>query len=130
MSSSSVELTTFTKPSGPLTKRISLASDGTLRSDGSACIMSEGSAQRTRFADLAAFAEHIASMAPHEAIALGVLRDGLPDQVQIATKKALNGTSYCPDLIARTADHIIYRPDRPAFVLIDIDTKGMPDIVR
>jgi hypothetical protein len=125
-----VEITAFTKAGGLLTKRISLAPDGTLRSDGSVCIMVSGSAKRKRFDDLAAFADHIVTMASHEAIALGALRDDLPDQAQITTKRGLNGTEFRPDLIARTADNIIYRPDRPALVLIDIDTKGMPAHVR
>ena len=41
-----IEITTLSKTGGPLTKRISLAPDGTLRSDGSACVMSSGIAQR------------------------------------------------------------------------------------
>jgi hypothetical protein len=125
-----IEITTFTKAGGLLTKRISLAPDGTVRSDGSACLMSAGSAQRTRYDNLAAFAGHIATMSSHEAISLGTLRDDLPDQVQITTKSALNGTDYRPGLIARTAEYIVYRADRPALALIDIDTKGMPSMVR
>ena len=125
-----IEITTLTKTGGPLTKRISLASDGTLHSNGSACVMSAGSAQRAQFDDLASFAGFIARLAPHEAIALGALRDDLPDRVKITTKSALNGTHHRPDLIARSADHIIYRPGQPALALIDIDTKGMPDHVR
>jgi hypothetical protein len=125
-----VEIATFTKADGPLTKRIGLAPDGTLHSDGSACVMSAGSAQRMVFDDLTTFADHVAAMSPQEALALGALRDDLLDTVQIATKRALNGTEFRPDLIARTADYIMYRPDRPALVLIDIDAKGMPSAVR
>ena len=47
-----------------------------------------------------------------------------------ATKRALNGTEFRPDLIARTAEHIVHRPDRPAPVLVDVDVKGMPRMVR
>ena len=129
--SAPIEITALTKTGGPLTKRIALAQDGSLHSDGSACVMSRGSAQRARFDDLATFADRIGTLASHEAIALGVLRQGLPDNVQIDTKKKLeelNG-SAAPDLIARTGDHIIYRPGQPALALIDIDTKGMPDAV-
>ncbi len=125
-----IEITRLTKGGGPLTKRISLAPDGTLRSDGSACLMLAGTAQRARFDDLAAFADHIATMASREAIALGALRDDLPEEVQITTKRQLNGTNTRLDLIARTADHIVYRPDQLALALIDIDTKGMPSAVR
>jgi hypothetical protein len=52
--------------------------------------------------------------------------------VKITTKKTLtklNGAA-APALIARTADHIFYRQGRPALVLIDVDTKGMPETVR
>jgi hypothetical protein len=41
----------------------------------------------------------------------------------------LNGTVR-PDVIARTAEHIGYRPGKPALALIDVDTKGMPGAVR
>ena len=40
------EITLFAKFSGPLTKRISLEADGSIRSDGSACLMARGSACR------------------------------------------------------------------------------------
>ena len=126
-----VEITTLTKAGGPLTKRITLAADGSLHSDGSACVMSRGSARRVRFDNLGAFAGHIASLDSSEAIALGALRADLPDQVQIATKHALeklNGAAG-PEIIARTGDHIAYEAGRPALVLVDIDTKGMPATV-
>jgi hypothetical protein len=127
-----IAITTLAKTGGPLTKRISLAADGTLHSDGSACIMSTGSAQRATFAGLASFAACIATLMSHQAIALGVLRHDLPDQVEITTKarrEKLNGAS-APHLIARTAEHISYRPDQPALALIDVDTKGMPGSVK
>ena len=84
-----IEITTLAKTGGPLTKRISLAPDGSLHSDGSACVMSAGQAQRAKFDNLTAFAACIGSLSPHEAIALGALRDDLPDQVQITTKARL-----------------------------------------
>jgi len=93
--------------------------------------MSKGSARRARFDDLAGFAVCISALASHEAIALGALRQGLPENVQIDTKKKLeqlNG-SAAPDLIARTSEHIVYRPGQPALALLDYDTKGMPAAV-
>ncbi len=123
-----VEITMLLKVGGPLTKRITLGPDGSLNSDGSACIMSQGEACRLRFDDLVAFGGCINELGSHEAIALGTLRADVPDRVRITTKERLkdwNG-SVPPDLIARTSDHIIYRPGRPALALIDIDTKGMP----
>ena len=127
-----IEITGLAKADGPLTKRITLAPDGSLKSDGSACVMSKGRAGRATFDNLEAFAVYIASLDPNEAIALGALRDDLPDMVEITTKgwlEELNGTAR-PDLIARTGDHIAYRPDESALALIDVDTKGMPAAVK
>jgi hypothetical protein len=132
MNRSQVEITGFAKPGGPLTKRIKLAADGSLHSDGSACVMSVGWARRLRFDTLDGFAECIATLHPNEAIALGALRDELADRVAVTTKHrlaALNGTAT-PEVIARTGSHIYYRPNQPALALIDFDTKGMPPSVQ
>jgi len=45
-----IVLTRLTKAGGPLTKQISLAADGTLIKDGSACVMTRGTAERVRVA--------------------------------------------------------------------------------
>ena len=127
-----MEITKISKTGGPLTKRITLGPNGSLNSDGSACIMSEGQACRFRFGDLVTFSKFIDGLASCEAIALGALRADLQDLVRITTKdrlKDLQG-SVPPDLIVRTGDHIIYRPGQPALALIDIDTKGMPASVK
>jgi hypothetical protein len=129
--STPVEITTLAKAGGPLTKRISLVEDGSLHSDGSACVMSRGSARRIRFDGLATLAEHIAALDSNEAIALGTLRPDLPDQVEIVTKDKLakmNGAVQ-PGIIARTGGHITYAPGRLALALLDFDTKGMPPSV-
>jgi hypothetical protein len=129
--STPVEITTLTKAGGPLTKRITLAPDGSLHSDGSACVMSRGSARRMRFDGLATLAAHIAALDSNEAIALGTLRSDLPDQVEIVTKDRLakmNGAAQ-PGIIARTGGHITYRQGRLALALLDFDTKGMPPSV-
>ncbi len=120
-----IEITRLVKTGGPLTKRITLAPDGSLHSDGTACVMSHGSAQRARFGNLEAFAASIGNLDSNEAIALGMLRADLPDKVWITTKDKLNGIAQ-PSIVARTGDHIVYRPGHPALALIDIDTKGMP----
>jgi hypothetical protein len=83
----SCEITLFEKSGGILSKHISLKSDGSIHSDGSACVMSRGRASRTKVADVHALAALIASLRPYQAIALGVIRDGLPDQVKIVTKQ-------------------------------------------
>jgi hypothetical protein len=124
-----IEITLLAKTGGPLTKRISISPDGSLCSDGSACIMSTGAGTRTIFDSLDAFATCIGGLRSDQAIALGSLRDDLPDQVRITTKNRLNGHD-APDLIARTAAFIGYRPDQQALVLIDIDTKGMPAAIK
>ena len=119
------EITLFTKAKGPLTKRIQLAEDGAIVSDGSACTMAHGRARRVKIADVAQLAAVIGKLQSSQAIGLGALRDDLPDEVGIVTKVKLNGAER-PDLIARTGDAIVYRGGRPAFVLLDFDTKGMP----
>jgi hypothetical protein len=120
------ELTSFTKADGPLTKCISLAPDGTVKSDGSACIMARGTAQRLRIADVGELAAVIEKMRPEQAIALGALRGGLPEKVLIVTKNKLNGQ---PNTIARTAAEIVFQKEKPALALLDYDTKGIPDDV-
>jgi hypothetical protein len=127
----SLEVTRLTSLGGPLTKRISLV-NGLLRSDGSACIMTSGIAQRVQLAGVADLAKLIRRLKPNEAIALGALRSDLPGRVTITTKDRLtrlNGNAT-PELIARTTRHFAYAHGEPAFALIDIDNKGMPRDVR
>ena len=126
-----IEITRLTKAGGPLTKLIRLSDDGRINSDGSACVMSVGVAERAAIASVHALADLIGNLQPQDAIALGTLRHDLPERVQIVTKRRLdemNGSTG-PDVIARTADHIRYRPGAPAFMLLDYDTKGMPPAV-
>jgi hypothetical protein len=123
-----MEIVRFTKSGGPLTKRIYLTEDGTLKSDGSACLMSRGIAERVEINDIAHFGTLIGALASDQAIALGALRHGLPGKVTVATKAKLNGHTG-PDIIARTASNIVYRPG-PGLALVDFDTKGMPPEVK
>jgi len=67
----------------------------------------------------------IEQLQPHQAIALGRLRPGLPDQVEVVSKRKLNGGDHA-NLIARTEDYLLYQTGEPALALIDYDTKGMP----
>jgi hypothetical protein len=120
-----LEITVFRKVDGPLTKRIALGQDGALLSDGSACVMSRGIAWRFGFDRLGEFVQLIERFGPDQAIALGGLRPDLPDQVEVVTKRKLNGTTD-PNVIARSRDYIIYRPGEFALALVDYDTKGMP----
>jgi Family of unknown function (DUF5906) len=122
----SFDVTILTKEGGPLTKRISLSPDGSLVSDGSACVMSTGTAKRFVFEHARELAKVIGNLAPHEAIAAGRLREDLPSvPVRVTTKRKLNGAAG-PVTIARTRDYIDYRPAEPAFALLDFDKKGMP----
>src|SRR5262249_17529277 len=121
-----IEFTRLTKDGGPLTKKISLAPDGTLVKDGSACVMAHGTAERVRVAGADALAALIEGLGPSQAIALGALRTDLPDRVEVTTKKRLINGVARPDIIARTGANIIYREGQPAFALLDYDSKGMP----
>ena len=67
-----LEVTVFTKD-GPLTKRISLNEDSSIKSDGSACLMWHGHAGRAQLDSMQAFADLVGSLGPNQAIALGTL---------------------------------------------------------
>jgi hypothetical protein len=122
---SRAEITLLTKAGGPLTKRLALREDGTINADSSACLMPSGKARRLPIADIAQFATVIGKLETDQAIALGRLRPGLPDQVPIVTKDKLNGGASS-GVIARTAGNLVYRKGDPAFALFDFDRKGMP----
>ena len=132
MNTNVIEITGFAKAGGILSKRISLSADGTIKSDGTECIMTAGKAKRVCIPDISHLSKIVGSLASNEAIALGALAPHLPDVVEITTKRKhaeLNGTAH-PGIIARTGDHIRYRPDQSAFALLDFDSKGMPDEVK
>src|SRR5215831_3461261 len=118
-----IELTKLTKVGGPLTKKISLSPDGTLVKDGSACVIARGTAERVRVANVRALGALIENLTPTQAIALGTLRAGLPDRVELTTKKRLVNGVARPDIVARTGSNIVYHG--PAFTLLDYDSKGM-----
>lgn len=133
-----IEITVMTKLGGPLTKTIKLV-DGKLVSDGSACVMSKGLGRRVRIDSLAQLAELISEMPSTNALTLGRFVDGLPDQVSVVPKRRVksaraqvdpNGFTRDAVIIARAAEYIRYEPGKPAFALLDHDSKGMPDSVR
>jgi hypothetical protein len=123
-----IELTIFRKSGGALTKRIELGPDGTIKSDGSQCIMPRGSARRFTFGEIQEFANLIGALHADEALALGVLRDDLPAEVGVVTKSKLNGANH-HGIISRSQEFLMYRPGRRSPVLLDFDTKGMPPSV-
>ena len=51
-----------------------------------------------------------------------------PDETRLVLKD--DPQAGKPGFAARTAENFIYREGRPAFVLHDFDTKGMPDVVK
>ena len=51
-----IEITRLSSESGPLTKRIKLDRDGRLVSDGSACVMTRGSAERVSLSGMESLA--------------------------------------------------------------------------
>jgi hypothetical protein len=125
---SALQITVLTKSDGPLTKRITLGDDGSPKSDGRACMMSRGTARRFEFRCVQQAADQIERLGSDEALALGRLRPGLSDRVEVTTKRKLNGAHH-PDVIARTPEYLVYQPGEPALALIDYDTKGMPPSV-
>jgi hypothetical protein len=121
-----IEVTVLRKEDGILSKKISLDDNGKLSTDNSACAMVHGSAERRHLNGLVAFARMLETFPLSECLALGALRDSLPDRVAIVTKREVvagNGA------VARTRDNIYYRRGKRAAVLIDHDTQGMPPSV-
>jgi hypothetical protein len=123
-----ITLTKFTKTGGPLTKQISLAADGTLLNDHSACSMARGKAERIEVDGVAALGALIEALTPSQALAFGELRADLPNEVRIVTEGALRNGAAKPGTVARTGEYLVYRG--PAYTLLDFDTKGMPPAVK
>ena len=125
--SNGLQITVFDKTGGILTKKISLAKDGTVDSDGSACKMSEGRARRIEISGVEEFAKIIGGLRPFQGIALGAMRDDLPDEVKVVVKGKLNGKD---GVIARTRDHFEFRKGKPALAAIDFDKNGITNEVE
>ncbi len=115
-----VEITRLASATGPLTKRIRLADDGALISDGAVCLMGRGAASRLRLAGMGAFARQLETLETNQAIALGALAADLPDEVEITTQRklaAMNGprrptSSPAPPATSPTAPTAGARADR------------------
>jgi hypothetical protein len=126
-----IQLTVFTKSGGILTKVISLAPDGSISSDASACVMAHGTATRIEIDTVRELADLIENLPPNRAIALGALCSGLPDAVKVISKdrlakRRLNSAAVSSNIIARTGSEIVFQEGQPAFALLDHDPKGMP----
>jgi hypothetical protein len=123
-----VEITRLIKDGGRLTKRLHLAADGALANDSSQCRMSRGKIQRVRLEDWRDFAPLIEQTAHNAAWALGSLRDDIGDEIRLLHRD--DPRAGTPGFLARTAENFIYPPGRPALVLHDYDTKGMPEALK
>ncbi|MFZ4700310.1 MAG: DNA primase family protein [Candidatus Methylumidiphilus sp.] len=127
-----VDMTVFTKSGGHLSKEIYLV-NGRVEKDGSKCRMSDGVAARAVLGGKSGrpssgLAGLIESLKRNQAIALGRLGEGIGSSVAIATKRRADPNS--DTCVARSADNIGYSPGKPAFMLLDTDTKGAPPTVR
>jgi hypothetical protein len=120
-----VEVTLFTSAAGPLSKRIGLAADGSLVNDSSAQLV-RGTAERCTLTGLDDLAALLKGCTSHNALALGVMRDGTDDKVNVVPTGALKDN---PDAIARSRKYFEFRKGQPAYVLLDFDRKGMPTVV-
>jgi hypothetical protein len=127
MTTMTVEIAVFRKRKGALSKKIWLDDDGQVKSDGSACRMASGEAQRVKLNGVESLAELIDDMRTNEALALGRLRAELPDQVNVVLARGLREKR--PDVIARTGEFLHYAPGAPAYLLLDHDRKGQPKAV-
>jgi hypothetical protein len=122
-----VEITRLVKDHGPLTKRVHLAQDGTIAIDSTDCRMSRGIMHRTSLPEWRDFAAVIEETPNNVAYALGTMRADLPASIHLVAKA--EPQSEKPGFATRTRGTIHYR-DEPGLVLLDFDTKGMPEDVR
>jgi hypothetical protein len=120
-----LEITLLKKssPNPVMSKRIFLDEHGKVRSDGSQCLMGQGTATRATAETAAELAKHIMACGTDQAIALGTLRADLANQAKVTTQANLKDS---PGHITRSREFIDYPPGAPAWALIDFDTKGMP----
>jgi hypothetical protein len=134
-----VQICVFTKAAldGPgsdsLSKRIQLDTDGRLFADSSPCRMAAGTAVNAPASDATALAWLIDNMAPSQALALGTIGHADGQTMNVVTAAALARLSPAlrdNNTIARTREYISFRPQAPAWLLVDYDLKGMPAPVQ
>jgi hypothetical protein len=117
---------TMIKKGGPdpiMSKRIFLDEQADVCSDGSHCLMANGTATRVAAVTAGDLANHIMACGSDQAIALGALKNDLPNPATITIPKKMKDN---PGAITRSRNFIDYRHGTPAWALIDFDTKGMP----
>jgi hypothetical protein len=122
------EITVFKKSDGILSKTITAAMDGSPVSDGSACRMSSGKAKRLPLSDGAqTLADLIENMAPDEALSLGRLVSSVGESAPVTTVSHLKSAPV--GAIARSRDFLEFMAGAQAYMLLDVDRKGMPQAV-
>ena len=121
-SSANTEITIFEKRGGILSKKIALGEDGRPHADGSACRMGSGEAWRKAISSAGQLAHLLENMKSNQALTLGRLRADIPDHVAITTKAR-------PDegAVPRIRKNFEFKAGEPAWMLLDIDRKGMPE---
>lgn len=122
-----IEITKATKDNGYLSKKITLL-DGEPCSDSSDCRMARGRGERVRFKNLEEVAHFISGLDSSSALILGRIRAGVADSVSLVSQH-LN-TSRDNLTISRTQENFAYSAEKQALLLIDFDTKGMPDEIK
>lgn len=110
----------------PLSKTIELI-DGKPQSISSVNTMSRGTAERCTVQDVRALAALINRLGSHQALSIGVPKDGIKDGVTIVSKAEIEKRSALrADLITRSLDYFEFVPDQRAVMLLDYDMKAMP----
>jgi hypothetical protein len=131
-----VELTEVQKPSGILSKKITLGEDGRPKSDGSGCRLTIGKARRHRMngGDSAgALAAFVNGMPGNQALTLGRITAAAVDaECRLVSKRCLPDYAEQADdalpAITRTLDNFAFA-EGPGWALIDFDSKSMPENV-
>src|SRR4051794_25448970 len=115
------QITILTKRDTPdhMSKRITLADDGTVKSDGSECRMITGTAAAVSASTASELARIIQNCGCNQAIALGALAKEIASPVDVTTNDRV---ARNPGSIARSRGYIDYQPGCPAWALIDFDS--------
>jgi hypothetical protein len=126
-----ITISVFRKDGGSLSKSIALGEEGRPVSDGGGCRMSTGRVQTVRLHSIQELADLIGKLDEADAIALGAVRDDALDNEDCA--RVVRHADLPDDpgrgTIARTLDYIGFRAGQPGLMLLDYDTKGLPEAV-
>ncbi|SFL55943.1 hypothetical protein [Shimia aestuarii] len=114
-------VTLLTSHGKPLCKTFTQTPDGVVSTPSAN--MHKGLAQEVYARTPVELARLLDGLTQQQAIALGSLKSGKASAA-LTTKRHATG-----DVIARSTDHLHFKPDRLAWFLLDFDTKAMPDHV-